>query len=351
MRGVGAEGAGEQRLLLVAAGQRQDVVVDVGRADVDLLPPGSAQARPRAGARSAGRRAALASERMPMFSAIDHSGKMPSAWRSPATRATGAVDLDAGLRRDGAVEDGEQQIGLAVAGEAGKADDLALVRDELGAVRSAARGGRGRGPARPRARRVGSLGARARVRSRRRPWRRPAGRGRRRWRSSAATTLPSRMTTMRSEVSRTSPRRCEIRMQLTPPRDDAAHEGQQLAGGVGVERGGRLVEDDEVAAAASVTVKARATSTIWRLPIGRSLDDVAGADAVAGKDLVELGEDQIAGAAAPAQALERAGWMMRAFSATVRLGQSDSSWKTQRMPRRLARRARNSAVFALRRRW
>ena len=36
-------------------------------------------------------------------------------------------------------------------------------------------------------------------------------------------------------------------------------------------------------------------------------DDVGGADVVAGEDLVELGEDQIAGPASPAEALERRG--------------------------------------------
>ena len=94
---VRAERAGEQRLLLVAAGERQDVVVHVGRADADLASASLRRARPRAAARSAGRCAARASERMPMFSAIDQSGKMPSDWRSPATSATGAVTSMPGL--------------------------------------------------------------------------------------------------------------------------------------------------------------------------------------------------------------------------------------------------------------
>ena len=66
-----------------------------------------------------------------------------------------------------------------------------------------------------------------------------------------------------------------------------------------------------------------------------ALHEIAGRDAVAGKDLVELVEDQPAGALAPAEAA-KARWEMRAFSATVRLGQSESSWNTQRMPSALA---------------
>ena len=71
------------------------------------------------------------------------------------------------------------------------------------------------------------------------------------------------------QSSRISPSRCEIRMQLAARRDEAADEGEQLAGAYGVERRGRLVEDDQ-SSGSSVTVKARATSTIWRRPIERS---------------------------------------------------------------------------------
>ena len=52
----------------------------------------------------------------------------------------------------------------------------------------------------------------------------------------------------------------------------------------------------------SVTEKARAISTIWRRADRKIADDVAGRDAVAGKDLVELVEDQLARALAPAEA-------------------------------------------------
>ena len=62
----------------------------------------------------------------------------------------------------------------------------------------------------------------------------------------SATTLPSRMTMMRSEALRISPSRCEIRMQEPPPCNEAADEVEELAGDDRIERGGRFVEDDEL---------------------------------------------------------------------------------------------------------
>ena len=46
----------------------------------------------------------LPMERIPMFYAIDHSGKMPSACRSPATSATGAVTSIRGVPWDAAAK-------------------------------------------------------------------------------------------------------------------------------------------------------------------------------------------------------------------------------------------------------
>ena len=56
----------------------------------------------------------------------------------------------------------------------------------------------------------------------------------------------------------------------------------------------------------SVTVKARAISAIWRLPIEQIGDLVVGANAVTGEDLVELLADQGAGARLPARAPQAA---------------------------------------------
>ena len=70
-----------------------------------------------------------------------------------------------------ALEDAQQQLRLAVAGEAGEADDLALMGDELGAVALALGAGADadrRAAARARGVRVGAARACA---SLRRPWR------------------------------------------------------------------------------------------------------------------------------------------------------------------------------------
>ena len=80
-----------------------------------------------------------------MFCAIDHCGKTPSDCRSPATSATGPSTVWPGRGARGGGEGREQKIGLAVAGEAGQADDLAFVRHEL--ALSVCRSGAAGGPA------------------------------------------------------------------------------------------------------------------------------------------------------------------------------------------------------------
>ena len=64
-------------------------------------------------------------------------------------------------------------------------------------------------------------------------------------------------------------------------------------------------------AGASVTVKARAISTICRRAIERSPTMVAGVDAVAGEDRVELARDQRARRGAASRSRASAGCMMR----------------------------------------
>ncbi len=150
-----------------------------------------------------------------MFCAIDQCGKMPSDAVAGDQRDR-PRDCFARARARGGVEDGEQQIGLAVAGEAREADDLALPRDEFLSVRLAL-GAHPHADRRLAARPAGSgLGPGERVRFRLRPSRRPASSRSKFCDASAATTLPSRITTMRSQVFSTSPRICEMRAQLTP---------------------------------------------------------------------------------------------------------------------------------------
>jgi len=85
--------------------------------------------------------------------------------------------------------------------------------------------------------------------------------------------------------------------------DDAADEGEQLPGGMRVERGGRLVEDDEVERLQGDGEGAR-DSTIWRLPRGRSRM-ISPVRCRGREDLVELAANELAGATPPSDAGQR----------------------------------------------
>ena len=124
----------------------------------------------------------------------------------------------------------QEHLGLALAAEPGEADDLAAIGDELAPVALAARRGRGRTGA-PLARRSSSRAAAARGAVATLPMAATSAVAvESRGRVASATTLPSRITTMRSAVARISPRRCEIRMHAAAAGDEAADEGEELAG-------------------------------------------------------------------------------------------------------------------------
>ena len=147
-----------------------------------------------------------------------------------------------------------------------------------------------------------------------------------------ATTRPSRITTTRSDAARISPRRCEISTHAPPPatnrrtkarswsattasRDGSARPGSPAGRHVGHREGARDL--DQLA-----------------LPDGEVADQIAGPDAVAGEDLVQPSTiSRPARCRQPRPLRPRA---RPAFSATVRFGQSDSSWNTQRTPWRCA---------------
>ncbi len=98
------------------------------------------------------------------------------------------------------------------------------------------------------------------------------------------------MTTMRLALARISPRRCEIRITTDPPPATKRRTKiEKLAGDHGVERRGRLVEDDE---AQRRIGDGEGAGDLDHLPARdrEVADDVARGDAVAGKDLVELVE-------------------------------------------------------------
>ena len=224
-----AERPGEQHLLLVAAGERQDVVVHVGRADVDALAPVSR--------------------------------------RAPSSRPR--IDEPAPREHRGSERDGDVLAGSTTAercrrsgGRRRRSADPASLTPAPGAAlrrrraRAACRSGRGRRGRRARRSRpdgrrsqappLPRAGARASTgvgagHVARRPRRR---RGSRATLPIAATRLSRvkspagavgddravRITTTRSAVARISPRRCEIRMTAPPARDEAADVGEQLAG-------------------------------------------------------------------------------------------------------------------------
>ena len=302
--GIGAERPREQRLLLVAARQRQDVVVGVGRADLDLVDPAFRPARARGVAKPASRRAGRRSSgcRYSRRSTTAERCRRPGGRRRPAPPARSP--RCAACRREAAPKISRMSLRLAMSGEPGQADDLAFMRGELGAVGLRAAAWRARAAAaRPPARRY---------------WRAP-----RRLRCStspmaatsfcrskaaalpAATTLPSRMTTMRSRIVEHLAEQMRDQDGADAAGDGAAHEGQQLAGRVGVERRGRLVEDDQVQRIVGDGEGARHLDHL--APADRQVaHDVRGCDVVARKDLVELGEDELAGAATPAETLQRA---------------------------------------------
>ncbi len=124
------------------------------------------------------------------------------------------------------------------------------------------------------------------------------------WRASAATTLPSRITTMRSALLQHLAEQMRDQDAAAAAGDEAAHEGQQLAGRVRIERGGRLVEDDQSSGSCGHREGARHLDHLAPAD-GQVADDVGGRDAVARKDLVELGGDQLSRLAPPAEAAQR----------------------------------------------
>ncbi len=221
-----------------------------------------------------------------MFSAIDQSGKMPSVWRSPATSAVDAATSMPERRRDRGAEDVEQEVRLAMAGKAGKADDLAGMGDELGAVGLLRRAGADHDRAIvPRGRRRGSSAAAFSAFRAHRGDQLVAVEG-------GGLVGGDHLAVAHDDdaVGVVENLAEEMRDQdaARAGRHGAAHESEKLPGGVGVERGGRLVEDDEVERVVGHGEGARDLHHL--APPDRQVrDDCVRRDAVAGKNLVELG--------------------------------------------------------------
>ena len=150
--GLGQQRAREQHLLLVAARERRDGRLHAGRAHVELLDLARRRARPRgrAGRSPRARRAPSASSET--FSRTLSGRNRPSAWRSP-----GRWTMPARCARPGSPsgtrpcraaspcrcarqQAGEraQELALAVALDAGEADDLARPDLEVDVVEARA---------------------------------------------------------------------------------------------------------------------------------------------------------------------------------------------------------------------
>ena len=293
--------------------------------------------------------------RMPIFS------RQPSAKARSAAAVEQRALQEAAERGDGDVGgDGperEDAVALPVAGDErdGPATSCRRARSKTGPAARSGRGRRGRRGRRPRR---GGRGARREAR-----W--PRGRarttGRRRVGADGGevsapprgTTLPMARTRLAAvegggRVERGDPGVAhdgdavgggEDLAEEVRDEDDAAavggeaaHVGEELAREHAVERRGGLVEDDERAPGVSVTVKARAISTICRRAM-RERRRPRGRGRCRGRGRSRRAMPRISAAARRCQPGPRsAGCMIRPFSATLRFGQSESSWKTQRTP-------------------
>ena len=232
------------------------------------------------------------------------------------------------------VEEPAEHLGLALAGQSGEPDDFAAIGGELAAV-----GLRGR--TRARARRAG-LPLRADSGSRfgggalddashRRDQRvaiEPGGR---------ALGHDLAVAHHDDAVGGGKNLAEEMRDQDAgaAARDEAADEGEKLTGDMRVERGGRLVEDHQRERRIGDRKGARDLHHLAAAD-RKIADDLAGRDAV----LRERSRRACRGSAGRSVSASRClcspAWKTWAFSATVRLGQSESSWNTQRMPWRWA---------------
>ena len=256
--------------------------------------------------------------------------RRPGGRRRPAPPAP-STSMPAGAAR-AASKIASSSSRLAVAGEAGEADDLARDGRRARRRRVCAPGGRapaaalGRARRRRRARRASARACDAAH------GRRPACRGRRRRRGRVGDHLAvAHHDDAVGSASRISPRRCEIRMQLPPP---ATKRRTKASSWPAAWASSDEVGSSRMTRSSGVVGHREGARHLDHLaPADRQVaDDVAGADAVAGKDLVELVDDQRGRLARASRSRVSGGWLMRVFSATVRFGQSDSSWKTQRMP-------------------
>lgn len=145
----------------------------------------------------------------------------------------------------------------------------------------------------------------------------------------SATTLPSRMTIARSAMARTSFSLCEMNTTAPP----AATKRRICASSAAARcPSSELVGSSSttIAGGAPLWLNARAISTAWRAPSGRSPTIRPGGRCRPGNTV------SIASVITAAQRRRQpkpvmSRCMMRAFSAMLKLGHSDPSWNTKRI--------------------
>ena len=137
--------------------------------------------------------------------------------------------------------------------------------------------------------------------------------------ASAATTLPSRITTMRSALLEDLAQQMRDQDAAVAAGDEAAHEGQQLAGRVRVERRCRLVEDDQIERVLGHREGARHLDHL--APADRQVADNVRRPRCRGRERSRRAWRRSARPPCGASRSRAAtGWLMRVFSATRQVG-------------------------------
>ena len=348
--GSGQDLPADDELLQVAARERAGGGVGAGLAHVEGLDD-RGRAAPRAAPRRSRPRRASArggvarqhgvlrqahlGRRRVAVALLRHEGRAAPAPRRDAEPPDGgAVDADQASGRAAAALAGEggEELRLAVAGDAGDAQDLAAADREADVAQRRRRAGRGAGrdsPSRTRRSRPGAVPARPVTAPTCAPTIRAASeralsaRG-----SQAPTTLP-----WRRMVARVA----EPAHLVEPVRDveqrpalvaQPLQRGEQPLGLLRRQHRGRLVEDDEARvlqqAAHDLDALALAGRERPDRPAGLELQAVGGADAPR--------------SARRAPCRDRLLGITRAmFSATVRFSQSEKCWNTMPIPMRARR--------------
>ena len=235
-----------------------------------------------------------------MFRAIDHCGNIPSLWRSPGNQRHGGVNFDARRPLARCGEYGAQQVGLAVPGKTRQADNLAFMRQKL----------RDSLVFRPDPNMDWCPPTSCGVRIRLRALLRDAPHG-----NNQLSAIEGLCAVGSGNLAVTHHHdpiaAAEDFAQKMGNEDEAhpacyrtAHEGQQLAGCMGVQRRSRLVQNDQGGRLVCHGEGARHLDHLAAAE-GEVLHQIGRADTMAGENLVQPGRDQRGRPAPPAETAQR----------------------------------------------